>query len=226
MPVIVLIGGGTASGKTYVTDQVMKRLGTDRITHMSLDDYYKDQTSIPLADRTRINYDHPKAFDWKLMETQLLDLKAGKAIKKPIYDFKIHNRSGSFETIVPKELVMVEGIMALVNARIRRIGNLKVFVNASRERRFLRRLERDQKERGRSRESVISQYFGSVLPMYEEVIQPSSIYADLIINNDDEISTLAIEVLTAVLKDFLDNKELVAKCNGTGAPTGSSSNVK
>ena len=76
MPVIVLIGGGTASGKTYVTDQVMKRLGTDRITHMSLDDYYKDQTSIQLADRTRINYDHPKAFDCKLMETQLLGLKA------------------------------------------------------------------------------------------------------------------------------------------------------
>ncbi len=207
MPIIVLIGGGTASGKTYVTDQVMKRLGADRITHMSLDDYYKDQTNISMTDRQKVNYDHPKAFDWKLMEAQLLDLKAGKPIYKPIYDFKVHNRSGKYETIVPRELVMVEGIMALVNARIRKIGDLKVFVNASRERRFLRRLERDQKERGRSRESIIMQYFSTVQPMYEEVIQPSSIYADLIINNDDEISTLSIEVLTAVLKDFLDNKD-------------------
>lgn len=207
MPVIVLIGGGSASGKSYVTHEVIKRLGADKITSLTLDDYYKDQTALSMEERAKVNYDHPKAFDWKLMEAQLLDLKAGKAINKPIYDYKAHNRSGLFETIKPKEIVMVEGIMALVNKRIREIGDLKVFVNASRERRFLRRLNRDQKERGRSYDSIVKQYFATVQPMYEEVINPSSNYADLIINNNDEISTLSIEILTAVLKDFLDKQE-------------------
>lgn len=209
MPYLILIGGGTASGKTFVTNEVIKRLGEENVTHMTLDDYYKDQSNLTFEERCKVNYDHPKAFDWKLMEAQLADLKNGKPIKKPIYDFKIHNRSKETEIFVPKKLILVEGIMALVNARVRKLGDLKVFVNCSRERRLLRRLDRDQKERARSFDSIVNQYFYTVQPMYEEVIAPSSNYADLIINNDDEISTLAIEVLTAVLKEFLDGGPLI-----------------
>lgn len=208
MPKLILIGGGTASGKTYVTEQVFKKLGEDDVAHMTLDDYYKDLSDMPLSERVKVNYDHPKAFDWKLIELQLTQLKQGIEIKKPIYDFKEHNRSGNFEIIKPKKLIIVEGIMALVNTRVRNLGDLKVFVNCSRERRFIRRLNRDQIERGRSYDSILSQYFKTVQPMYEEIIAPTSNYADLIVNNDEEISTLSIEVLTAVIKELLlSNKE-------------------
>lgn len=208
MPKIVLIGGGTASGKTYVTEEVIKRIGSERVTHMTLDDYYKDQSNIPFNERLKVNYDHPKAFDWKLMEAQLTDLKNGKAIKKPVYDYVAHNRTSKVEIIEPRELIMVEGIMALVNTKIRQLGDLKVFVNCSRERRFIRRLNRDQLERGRTYDSILNQYFNTVQPMYEEVIAPSSNYADLIINNDDEISTLAIQVLTSVIKGLILNEDV------------------
>lgn len=209
MPYLILIGGGSSSGKTFVTNEVIKRLGEENITHMTLDDYYKDLSNLSWDERVKINYDHPKAFDWKLMEAQLNDLKNGKTIEKPIYDYKVHNRSSKTEIFVPKKIILVEGIMALVNSRVRKLGDLKVFVNCSRERRLLRRIERDQKERARSFDSIVNQYFRTVQPMYEEVIEPSSNYADLIINNDDNISTLAIEVLTAVLKGFLEDGPLV-----------------
>lgn len=208
MPFLILVGGGSASGKSYVTSRVIERIGAENITRLTLDDYYKDMSGISFEERCKVNYDHPKSFDWKLMEQQLTQLKSGQAIEKPIYDFKMHLRSNQTEIIKPAKIIMVEGIMALVNARVRKLGDLKVFVNCSRERRLLRRLERDQKERGRTFDSIVNQYFYTVQPMYEEVIAPSSNYADLIINNDDEISNLAIDVLTAVLKEFLENGTL------------------
>lgn len=204
MPKIILVGGGSASGKTYVTESVIKNLDSSRITHLSLDDYYKDQSNISMEERMKVNYDHPKAFDWKLMESQLIDLKNGKPIKKPVYDFTQHNRSGKLETIVPKDLVVCEGIMALVNKKIRALSDLNIFVNASRERRFLRRIERDQKARGRSFDSIVTQFFSTVRPMFEEVVGPTSNYADVIVNNDDEQKNLSIKVLTAVFKSLLE----------------------
>lgn len=204
MPKIILVGGGSASGKTYVTESVIKNLDSSRITHLSLDDYYKDQSNISMEERMKVNYDHPKAFDWKLMESQLIDLKNGKSIEKPIYDFTQHNRSGKFEIIVPKDLVVCEGIMALVNKKIRALSDLNIFVNASRERRFLRRIERDQKARGRSFDSIVTQFFSTVRPMFEEVVGPTSNYADVIVNNDDEQKNLSIKVLTAVFKSLLE----------------------
>lgn len=204
MPKIILVGGGSASGKTYVTESVIKNLDSSRITHLSLDDYYKDQSNISMEERMKVNYDHPKAFDWKLMGSQLIDLKNGKPIKKPVYDFTQHNRSGKFETIVPKDLVVCEGIMALVNKKIRALSDLNIFVNASRERRFLRRIERDQKARGRSFDSIVTQFFSTVRPMFEEVVGPTSNYADVIVNNDDEQKNLSIKVLTAVFKSLLE----------------------
>ena len=204
MSKIVLIGGGSASGKTYVLKKVLEQIPEDKITHVSIDDYYKDFSVLPMEERVKVNYDHPKAFDWKMMNAQIRDLKEGKTIEKPIYDFTIHGRSKKTEIVEPRELIIIEGIMALVNKDLRALGDLKVYINASRERRLVRRIERDQKERGRSYESIIEQYFSTVLPMYEEIIAPSQYYADLIINNDG-YSTKSIDVLVSVLQNMLKN---------------------
>lgn len=205
MAKIILVGGGTASGKTYVINEVVKLIGEENVAHLSIDDYYKDLTSLTMEERVKVNYDHPKAFDWPLIKKQLIDLKNDKTILKPIYDFTIHNRSEKTVELQPKKIVIVEGIMALVNKDIRSIGDLKIFINASRERRLLRRMDRDQKERGRNVDSIINQYFATVQPMYEEIIEPSSYYADMLINNDG-YDNKSIEVLAAVLRALVNGE--------------------
>lgn len=205
MQKVVLIGGGSASGKTYVLRKVIEKLPQDKVTVISLDDYYKDFSILPMEERAKINFDHPKAFDWKLMNEQLSALKRGETIDKPIYDFTIHGRSPKTEKVEPKDLIIIEGIMALVNKDLRSIGDLKVFISASRERRLVRRIDRDQRERGRTYESIIEQYFATVLPMYEEIIAPSQYYADLIVNNDGG-STHSIDVLASVLQTMINQK--------------------
>ena len=202
MSKVILIGGGSASGKTYVLNKVLEKLPADKVAHISIDDYYKVFSNLPLEERAKINFDHPKAFDWPLMNRQLKELKEGKTIEKPIYDFTIHDRSDKTEIVEPKELIIIEGIMALVNKDLRSIGDLKVFINASREKRFIRRLERDQRERGRSYDSIIEQYFTTVQPMFEEIIGPSQYYADLIINNEGYTNN-SIDVLVSVLQNML-----------------------
>ena len=155
---VVLIGGGSASGKSYVLKKVMERIPEEKIARISLDDYYKDFSNLPFEERAKINFDHPKSFDWKLMVDQIRKLKNGEAIEKPIYDFTIHGRSGKTEVIEPKELILVEGIMALVNKDLRALGDLKVYINASRERRLVRRIERDQRTVGKGRYALPSQH--------------------------------------------------------------------
>lgn len=205
MSKVILIGGGSASGKTYVLRKVLEKIPEEKIAHVSIDDYYKDFSNLPFEERAKINFDHPKSFDWKLMNEQFKALKNGETIEKPIYDFTTHSRSPKTEIVEPKELIIIEGIMALVNKDLRALGDLKVYINASRERRLVRRIERDQKERGRSYESIIEQYFATVLPMYEEIIAPSQYYADLIINNDG-YSTKSIDVLVSVLQNMIEKE--------------------
>lgn len=205
MAKLILVGGGTASGKTYVIDQVVKIIGEENVVHFSIDDYYKDLTSLSMEERKKQNYDHPKAFDWKLIYEQLTKLKNDEAVDKPLYDYVVHNRSKNVQHVEPKKLIIVEGIMGLVNKNVRELGDLKVFINASRERRLLRRMDRDIIERGRNKESIVEQYFSTVQPMYEEIIGPSQYYADLIVNNDG-YDNKSIEVLGAVLKAFLNGE--------------------
>ena len=200
---VILIGGGSASGKTYVLKRVLEKIPEEKVAHISLDDYYKDLSNLPFEERVKVNYDHPKAFDWKLINEQLTALKNGKTIEKPTYDFVTHTRSSKTEIVEPKDLIIIEGIMALVNKDLRAISDLNVFISASRERRLVRRIDRDMKERGRSYESIIEQYFATVLPMYEEIIAPTQYYADLIINNDG-YSTKSIDVLVSVLNTLMN----------------------
>lgn len=200
---LILIGGGSASGKTYVLRKVLESLPEDKVARISLDDYYKDFSYLPMEERAKINWDHPKSFDWKLMNAQLTALKNGETIEKPIYDFTIHGRKKETEIIEPKDLIIVEGIMALVNKDLRALGDLKIFINASREKRLVRRIARDTTERGRTYDSVIEQYFTTVQPMFEEIIAPSQWYADLIINNEG-YSNNSIDVLVSVLKKMIE----------------------
>ena len=203
MSKIILIGGGSASGKTYVLKKVLEKLPKDKITVISIDDYYKDFSALPMEERVKINWDHPKAFDWKLMNEQIKALKNGQEIEKPVYDFTIHGRSSKTEVVKPNELIVIEGIMALVNKDLRTMGDLKVYINCSRERRLVRRIDRDQRERGRTYDSIIEQYFSTVLPMYEEIIAPSQYYADLIINNEG-YNNRSIDVLVSVIQNMLN----------------------
>lgn len=203
MSKIILIGGGSASGKTFVSERLIDELGRDKISRISIDDYYKDLSDLPMEERNKINYDSPKAFDWLLLESQLSELKKGKFIDKPIYDFTVHNRSDQKERITPTPIIIVEGIMALVKDKIRSIGDAKIFIKASAETRFLRRLKRDHQERGRTYESIIDQYFKQVIPSFEESIGPSSYFADMIMENDGT-DNKALEILKVYLESMLN----------------------
>ncbi len=205
MSKVILIGGGSASGKTHTLNKVLERIDRNRVTVISLDDYYKDFSVLPMEERVKVNFDHPKAFDWPLIREQISALKRGETIQKPKYDFVIHGRSKEVDIVEPKEIILIEGIMALVNKDLREIGDLKIFINASRERRLVRRLERDTKERGRTFDSIVEQYFTTVQPMFEEIIAPSQYYADLIINNEG-YSTKSIDVLASVIQLMLDKE--------------------
>ena len=205
MSKVILIGGGSASGKTHTLNKVLERIDRNRVTVISLDDYYKDFSVLPMEERVKVNFDHPKAFDWPLIREQISALKRGETIQKPKYDFVIHGRSKEVDIVEPKEIILIEGIMALVNKDLRAIGDLKIFINASRERRLVRRLERDTKERGRTFDSIVEQYFTTVQPMFEEIIAPSQYYADLIINNEG-YSTKSIDVLASVIQLMLDKE--------------------
>ena len=195
---IVGIAGGTASGKTTIVRRIKEKFGDD-IVVINHDSYYKAHDDLSYEDRSRLNYDHPASFDTDLMIADVKKLKNNEEIDMPVYDFVTHSREKRTIRVEPKELIIVEGIMALVNKDLRSLGDLMVFINASRERRLVRRIDRDTKERGRTYESVVKQYFDTVLPMFEEIIAPSQYYADLIINNDG-YSTKSIDVLVSVLK--------------------------
>lgn len=201
---IILIGGGSASGKTYIVTRVLKKLNNENITHISMDDYYKDLSNLSDEERKKVNFDHPKSLDWKLMVQQLKDLKAGKSIDKPKYNFVIHNREKETEKVESNKIILVEGIMALVNADLRKISDRRVFISCIRERRFLRRLIRDHEERGRSYESIIEQYFATVQPMFEEIIQPSKNYADVVLENSG-FENKAIDVLAKIIEEMANS---------------------
>ncbi|MCR5079124.1 MAG: uridine kinase [Bacilli bacterium] len=200
---IILVAGGSSSGKTYVTSEVLSKLNSPDITRISLDDYYHDHSNLTMEERASLNYDHPKAFDWKLMRQQVRDLKNGKAIEKPMYDFVVHNRKKETEIVKPTKVIVLEGLMALVDKELRDLGDIKIFIQASYERRFLRRIIRDRKERGRSFESIVEQYFTTVAPMYGEIVSPSIQYADLIVNNDG-VENRAIDILTSIFRQEIE----------------------
>ena len=197
-PVFIGIAGGTGSGKTTVTRAIVERVSEATVAVIEQDSYYKDQKDVPLEERAKVNYDHPSAFDTPLLVRHLQQLAQGQAIEKPIYNFALHTREDYTERVEPKDIVIVEGLLVLWEAPIRELLDIKLFVDCDADVRVLRRLERDIQLRGRTLESVISQYLNSVRPMHLEFVEPSKRYADVIIpeggHNEVAIDMIATKV--------------------------------
>ncbi|MCD7755391.1 MAG: uridine kinase [Firmicutes bacterium] len=181
-PNILVIGiaGGTGSGKTTLTKSIIQEFGDD-VTVLSHDNYYKRHDELRFEDRCKLNYDEPSAFDTSLMVYHLDQLRHGHAIDCPVYDFAIHNRSSETIHVVPRRVILVEGILIFENPELRELMDIRIFVDADADIRLCRRIKRDVNKRGRTLESVLTQYQATVKPMHEKYVEPSKKYANLVV---------------------------------------------
>lgn len=199
---IIGIGGGTGSGKTTVVNQIISEFPKEDVQVISQDSYYNDTSHLTYKDRCKINFDHPKSIDFKLLEAHLKDLKQGKSVKQPIYSFKTHNRTGDTTLTEPKKVIIVEGILILSNTQLRTILDIKIFVHADSDERLIRRIKRDLAERGRDLDEVLDRYQTTLKPMHQQFIEPMKAYADIIIPNNN-YNTVAVNVVKSIINDQL-----------------------
>jgi uridine kinase len=205
---IISICGGSGSGKTTFTDKVRK-IADSEISVLHMDSYYLPKLPKQLKlNKDQPNFDHPDAFDWKLLIRHLKALKNGKAIKSPIYDFKKNSRLKSTNTIAPSKVILFEGIFSLYDEEIRKMSDITAFLHVEADIRFIRRLHRDVEERGRSLDSVISQYYETVRPMYQKYLDPQRQFADFIVGEETDI---AASILGAKVNELLSSKKLKGK---------------
>lgn len=205
-PIIIGVTGGSGSGKTTVSRSILDRLPNTSIMILQQDSYYKNQSHMTMEERKKINYDHPLAFDTDLLVEQLSDLLERKAIKQPVYDYKILTRSDKFIEQEPKDVIILEGILILDDERLRNLMDIKVFVDTDDDIRIIRRIQRDTKERARDLDSVINQYLATVKPMYHQFIEPSKRYADIIVPEGGR-NQVAIDLLSTKVKSILKNSK-------------------
>ncbi|UTH14891.1 uridine kinase [Macrococcus equipercicus] len=201
---IIGIAGGSGSGKTSVTSQIMKNLEGFSVALIEQDYYYKDQSDLSFEERLKTNYDHPFAFDNDLLYQNLIDLRDGKTVHVPTYDYTIHTRSEKTITFEPKDVIIVEGIFALENEKLRDLMDVKIYVDTDADLRILRRLVRDIEERDRTMESVVDQYLTVVRPMHNQFIEPTKRYADIIIPEGGS-NTVAIDIMTTKIQSLVRN---------------------
>jgi uridine kinase len=203
-PFLIGVAGGTCAGKTVVCERLAELAGTDQLTLIRLDSYQVDHTHQSPAERAATNYDHPNAYDWPLLSTHLARLAAGESVLAPTYDFTVHNRSEIVREVRPAPVIVVEGILVLHDPALREQFDLKVFVDADADLRFIRRLQRDVVQRGRTTESIIDQYLTSVRPGHERFIEPTKRHADVIIPrggyNEPAINLLLAQVRAMTFK--------------------------
>lgn len=201
-PVIIGIAGGTGSGKTTVAQAIYDRVGKDRIEWVSHDSYYRNFEGLNPEERHHINFDHPDSLETELLCRHLDVLSKGSSVEVPIYDFATHSRTNNTQRVEPRKVIIVEGILVLGEVELRKRIDIKLFVDTPADIRFMRRLVRDIKERGRTMESVIGQYMTTVRPMHEEFVEPSKRYADLIIPEGGE-NLVAIDAIIARVERLL-----------------------
>lgn len=200
-PFVIGVAGGSGSGKSTVTREVLASVGPGMAAVVMQDDYYLDQPELSFEERCKLNYDHPDAFDWPLLMQHLADLRAGKAIEMPVYDFTVHRRSDKTITVQPAPIIVVEGLFALFDPALRKMMSLKVFVDTAADVRFIRRLQRDMAERGRSAESVIHQYLETVRPMHKQFIEPTKRNAHVILPHG--ANGPAVDMITTKAVSFI-----------------------
>jgi len=201
-PLVIGIAGGSGSGKTTVAQAILQQVGRERIAYLPHDAYYKDLGALPQSQRHEVNFDHPDSLESGLMAHHIQQLKQWKAIHLPLYDFKNHTRTDQFRRIEPHGVILVEGILIFGEKVLREMFDVKIFVDTDSDLRFIRRLQRDLSERGRSTESVINQYLTTVRPMHMEFVEPSKRYADIIIP-EGGFNQVAMDMVIARIETLL-----------------------
>lgn len=207
-PLVIGIAGGTGSGKTTVAQVILDRAGAENIALVPHDAYYRDLSDLPISQRKMLNFDHPDSLETGLMVEHLRALRAWQPIDMPVYDFANHQRTSTLIHLEPQPVILVEGILVFAEARLRDLFDVKIFVDTPPDIRFIRRMQRDMVERGRTLESVIKQYETTVRPMHLEFVEPSKRYADVIIP-EGGLNTVAMDMVVAridALLSFTDSQ--------------------
>ncbi|MBR4048556.1 MAG: uridine kinase [Bacteroides sp.] len=201
--IIIGIAGGTGSGKSTVVKKIVESLNKDEVVVLPQDSYYKDSSHVPVNERQNINFDHPDAFEWSLLAEHIEMLKNGQSIEQPIYSYLTCTRQEETVHIEPREVVIIEGILALCDEQLRSMMDLKVFVDADADERLIRVIGRDIAERGRTAEDVMKRYVNVLKPMHQQFIEPCKRYADLIVPEGGN-NQVAIDILTMYIKKHLN----------------------
>jgi uridine kinase len=202
-PFLLGVAGGTCSGKTTLAEKLADLAGGQHLALIKLDSYYIAAHDTPFADREKMNYDHPDAFDWQLLNDHLAALSNGATVPVPVYDFTRHDRSGDVRIVPPSPIIVVEGILVLWEPQLRDRFDLKVYVDTDADLRLIRRLRRDVAERGRTTESIVEQYLSTVRPAHDRFIEPSKRHADVIFP-EGGMNEPAIEMLLARVREYAD----------------------
>lgn len=200
-PLVIGLGGGSGSGKTTIARSIVEAIGPDKVTLIQHDAYYRDQSDLPMEERVKVNYDHPESFETPLLVRHLRELREGRAVERPIYDFTVYNRQPDTVRVEPKPVVIVEGLLVLYEPELRELMDLKIYVDTDSDLRILRRLERDLKERGRTFDSVHDQYLATVRPMHLQFVEPSKRYADIVI--PEGYNTGAVGTVISMIREVL-----------------------
>ena len=196
---VIGVAGGSGSGKTTVVRRIVESIGDEQVTVLEHDRYYRDRNDLRLEERSALNYDHPDSLETDLLVRHVEALRAGETVNVPVYDFARHARQPDTRTVSPRRALIVEGILIYTDAALRRLMDVKVFVDTDDDTRFIRRLQRDISERGRTVQSVIDQYLGTVKPMHLEFVEPSKRYADIIIPQGGH-NAVAIDMLLTLIR--------------------------
>ncbi|MBK8901876.1 MAG: uridine kinase [Anaerolineaceae bacterium] len=201
-PIVFGVAGGTASGKTTVARTILEAVGASQVAYMPHDAYYRDQPQLSFAERSQLNYDHPNSLETRLMVKHIKQLLNGKPVQVPVYDFTTHRRTEQTVLVEPAPIILVDGILIFTKRRLRELMDIKVYVDTDADVRFIRRLQRDMEERGRSLQSVVTQYLETVRPMHLKFVEPSKRFADVIIPNGG-MNRVAIEMVVSRLHALL-----------------------
>jgi len=204
-PIVIAVAGGTASGKTTVANEILRRVGAEHIACIPHDAYYRDLSHLPASERAKVNFDHPDSLETDLLIQHVKDLRAGRAVEIPVYDFTNHTRTQRTRRVEPARVILVEGILVFVEPELRELFDVKLYVDSDADERFIRRLRRDIEKRGRTVESVCEQYLGTVRPMHLEFVEPSKRYADVIIPGGG-FNEVAIEMVAARVRGMLEEQ--------------------